>query len=138
MNHRYRFLLLVLLAQALFLLNITLARHPHRHQVSTSVIDVDARNAAPVEIKADKGSEVIFVRKTGIVGTDVSLSQENADGGNTPLLTVESARPAVPAGYTLVSSYRVDRAGSANIIVTHTVPMPGAKPWSDAIKVTGR
>ena len=138
MNHRYRFLLLVLLAQALFLLNITLARHPHKHQASTCVVDVDGQNTAPIEIKADKGGEVIFVRKTGIVGTDVSLSQENADGGSTPLLTVESAAPVAPAGYTLVSSYRVDRAGSANIIVTHRVPMPGAKPWSYTIKVTGR
>jgi hypothetical protein len=138
MNHSYRFLLLVLLAQALFLFNMTLVRHPHKHPVATLVVDVDAQNAAPVEIKADRGSEVIFVRKTGIVGTDVSLSQENADGGKTPLLTVESPAPAAPTGYTLVSSFRVDRQGSANVIVTHKVPMPGARPWSDTVKVTGQ
>ncbi len=143
MNHRYRFLLLVIVAQLLFILNITLlhSRHQqteHAAVVKTYLIDVDAQSALPAEIKAAAGSELIFVRKTGIVGTDVSLSQDNSDGGKTPLMSSQPSGTAVPQGYTLVSRYKVDRTGSAAIVITHRVPMPGAKPYNDTVKVTGQ
>jgi hypothetical protein len=143
MNHRYRFLLLVVIAQLLFILNMTVLSHRH-HQpqhaavASTYLIDVDAQTASPVQIKAAAGSELLMVRKTGIVGTDVALTEDNTDGGNTPLLTTTPNGTPVPQGYTLVAAYKVSRSGNASIIVTHKVPMPGAKPTTDTIKVIGQ
>jgi hypothetical protein len=143
MNHRYRFLLLVVIAQLLFILNMTMLSHrhhqaPHAAAASTYLIDVDAQTATPVEIKAAAGSELLMVRKSGIVGTDVALTEGNTDGGNTALLTVRQNGTAVPQGYTLVRIYKVNRAGNASIVVTHKVPMPGAKPTTDTIKVIGQ
>lgn len=102
--------------------------------IAPLVIKVDG--TLPASIDLEPGQQVIFIRKTRLVGSNVEVQHIQFDRMAPALFQVVNNASSGDPDYRVVAAYQMVRDGRGAIDVTHTAVVPNPTPRTQRIQLT--